>query len=103
MFMLLLRPMLASMFLSPPETMLTSVGHAASMGHVFVMTHVAFLGSMLLSVACDAARGYECACSPSCLHKLCGSPSSVLPLTVKDKKATFAMPLMTVDSQLRES
>lgn len=37
---------------------------------------------------------------PWCCKKLCGSPSSVLPLTIKGKEDTLAVLLMTADSQL---
>lgn len=37
-----------------------------------------------------------------CRQKPCGSPESVLPLTVKGKEATIAMVLMTADAQLRK-
>ena len=43
-----------------------------------------------------------CDCSGSCLHKSHTRPWSVLQLTVKGKEATFAVVLITTDSQLRK-
>ena len=48
------------------------------------------------------AGGYVDVCDPCCGQKACESPQSVLPLAVKDMEATFAMVLMTSDSQLRK-
>lgn len=59
------------------------------------------LETMLRSMVCADARGHVDICCPWCHQKPCGSSWSMFPLTVKGKEASFAMVLMTVDSQLR--
>lgn len=55
------------------EAMLMYVVHAATMGTVGVIAHVA-LEVMFFSVACAAVKSHKSVYSPFCLQKLCGSP-----------------------------
>lgn len=41
-------------------------------------------------------------CVPCCLQKPCGSPQSMLQITLKDTGATFAVALMNANLQLRK-
>lgn len=60
-----------------------------------VLLPEAMLISMVLAEGCVDVRG------PCCQQKLCGSPWSMLPLTLKGKQASFVVVSMTADSQLR--
>lgn len=67
------RPCRFSWPMPQSEAMLMSVAHAATMGTVGVMAHVA-QKVMFLSVVCAAVKSHMTAYSPFCLQKLCGSP-----------------------------
>lgn len=62
----------------------------------FVLLPETMLMSMVLAEGLVDVRG------PRCQQKLCGSPWSLLPLTLKGKQASFVVVSVTTDSQLKK-
>lgn len=86
--------------LLPPEAMLMSVICAPLEGHVDVCG--LSLRDVMMVMACAVAEGNVDVCGLCYHQKTCGSPWSVLPLTVMFRKTSSAVVLMTADSQLRK-
>ncbi|MEJ1278465.1 CD82 antigen [Cricetulus griseus] len=58
--------------------------------------------TMFRSMACADTRDCVDVHGPCCHQRSCGSPYSMLLLTVKDKEATFVVTSKTADSELRK-